>query len=802
MAHFSRKPFGLVALALAIATASLRAENPVSFYVFPAGGQKGTEVEFRVGGAYFHGGADFHLVGEGLAPGPRVEETDTIWFDPPRLHEPLSSQKEDYPLDHLGKVKIGPKTLPGSYLWHCQTVQGLTEPKKFIIGDFPEVVEAEIEGDPIPEAVQQLPVTINGRIFPIEDVDLWDFDAPAGETLIIEVVSTQLGYALQPMLEISGPDGNLVKPEQSLNGDDPTFWFTPKNSGRHRIKICDARFMGHQSFVYRLTVKTGPHPTSIFPLGGRRGEALEAEVNGLNMEPEKLPVVLSAEDAFTAVSAHGRTLNLHVSELSQIIEGESVELSLPSIGDGRILAPGETDSWFVDLAEKETIQLDIIAAQIGSQLDSSIRVFNDEGRQLSENDDKIAGQLDSTLAFTSPKAGRYEIRISDQYETRGGPEFGYRLKVTKPDPHEFQLTLSKPQINVTAQQLLAEGEKPKRVRGTGIELEMIKSAAFQTDLTLKVTGLPEGVTMSTDKLQWRRPKLEIYFDAPPDLEPQLAEIRIRGTAEIILDKKTKETKTVVREATIAMPFGEPAPDKLTIAFAPYVPFRHLGLYNITNDVPAGSTLTKHYKIIRDGYDGPVTVRLSERQGRNLQGITGPVMELPAGATEFVYPAQHPAGMELGRTTRVQLMVQAEVPDAKGKPQILSYTSFERHNQIMSIAANGWLSLSASKPNVIVSPGKTLTVPLRILRGPQIAGRPLRIELVAPAHMQGIEAESIEIAGDAENAELTLKFGESPGPLNAPIRIRATTADDNPDRHLAETTVELLPVVTETARAEP
>lgn len=784
---------------LALTSVAARAENPVSFYVFPAGGQKGTEVEFRVGGAFFHGGAEFHIAGEGLAANPRVEETETIRFNQALLHEPLSSRGEVYPTDHLGKIKIGPNVAPGGYAWHCQTVQGLTELKKFIVGDFPEIVEAEIAGDPIPQAVEQLPVTINGRIYPIEDVDLWDFDAPAGETVIIEVVSTQLGYELQPMVEITGPDAEIVKPEQSLAGDDPTLWFTPQTSGRHRIKINDARFMGHQSYVYRLTIKTGPHPTSVFPLGGRRGEAIQAEINGLNMEAEQLPIVLKTEDSFMPVSAHGRTLSMHVSDLPDFMEGEDVELVWPSIGNGRILEPGEADSWFVDLAEKETIQIDVIAAQVGSRLDSSIRVFNSEAVELRSNDDKIAGQLDSTLAFTSTTAGRYEIRISDQFD-RGGPEFGYRLKVSKPDPHEFQLTLSKPQISVAAQQQLPEGVNPTRLRGTGVEIEMIKPATFQTDLTLEAIGLPEGVTMSIEKLQWRRPKVEIYFDAPQDLAPQIAEVTIRGTAEIVLDKKTGESKTVVRDAQIKVPFGDPTPEKLKIAFAPYVPFKHQGAYSLTADVPAGSTLTKHYQLIRDGYDGPITVSLGERQGRNIQGITGPILEVPAGANEFTYRIQYPAEMELGRTTRVQLTLEADVPDAEGKPQRLSYTSFDRPNQIMSIAGDGLLGLSTSKPNLIVAPGKTIMLPLRVLRGPQIAGRPVKIELVAPAHFEGIEAETINVEGNADAAEIALKFGDSPGPFNAPIRIRASTADENPERHIAETTIELISAVSETAEA--
>ena len=88
-------------------------------------------------------------------------------------------------------------------------------------------------------------------------------------------------------------------------------------------------FLGHQSYVYRLTLKTGPHPTSIFPLGGRRGEAIEAEVTGLNMEAEPFAIVLQSEDAFTPVAAHGRSLNLHIDDLSEFGEGGACRVGYP-----------------------------------------------------------------------------------------------------------------------------------------------------------------------------------------------------------------------------------------------------------------------------------------------------------------------------------------------------------------------------------------------------------------------------------------------------------------------------------------
>ncbi|MEM7013610.1 MAG: hypothetical protein AAF585_19230, partial [Verrucomicrobiota bacterium] len=362
------------------------AESPASFYIFPAGGQKGTEVEFKVGGAFFHGGAEFRITGEGLAPNPRVEETETLTFHQPLLHEPFSSQKEVYPLDHLGKIKIDKKAAAGAHFWTCKTVQGITERRKFIVGDLPEIVEEEINGEPIPQSVPQLPVTINGRVHPIEDVDFWDFDAPSGETVICELVSTQLGHELEPIIEIRDPNGKLVKPQIAMKGDDPTLSFQVETSGRHRLKIHDARYWGHQSYVYRLTHKTGPHPTSIFPLGGRRGELIEAKINGLNMESEPVSVELATDDSMMSVESNGRQLHLHVDELSEIIEGEATELMIPSIANGQIMMPGEADSWFVDLAAKEVIQLEVIAAQLGSRLDSSLKVIDPAtGRQARAN---------------------------------------------------------------------------------------------------------------------------------------------------------------------------------------------------------------------------------------------------------------------------------------------------------------------------------------------------------------------------------------------------------------------------------
>jgi hypothetical protein len=103
-----------------------------------------------------------------------------------------------------GRVEIAPDAPPGERPWRLWTSQGATPALKFIVGTLPEVIEEEIEGDPIPVGVT-LPTTVNGRVFPREDVDLWTFDAKKGQSVTARVAAGSLGSPLDARLEASLP---------------------------------------------------------------------------------------------------------------------------------------------------------------------------------------------------------------------------------------------------------------------------------------------------------------------------------------------------------------------------------------------------------------------------------------------------------------------------------------------------------------------------------------------------------------------------------------------------------------------
>jgi hypothetical protein len=711
----------------------LIAVHPVSSYIFPAGGQAGTETTARVGGLFFHGEVAFRILGEGIQAFPKATPMETLYFQGPLIYQPDSQKAEDYPLDHLATLQISKDAIPGIRYWTCLNDQGITVPMKFEVGIYPEVVEEETEGTPSPVKLANLPVTANGRIHPRQDLDIWEFVAREGEWFTCSLFSAKLGYPLQAVLEIFGPDGNFVPAHSRLFSGDPVITFQALASGPFQARIRDALDHGGQDYVYRLALEKG------------QGTTPTAQAS--------LP--------------------------------KPGKLSLPSDVRGCIIEPGQTDTWSIELPAKSTCLAEIQAGSQGSPLDSFLEVLGPDGKMLVSNDDAEKGNPDSALTFTTKQEGIHQILVNDNYPSRGGPEFLYQLKLTQVPSEGFRLTLGSPVHNTEAKAPPPEGEKYKRTRGTGVELNLEVFGKYKNKIELRAEGLPEGVTLSETSLQARAKKFELYFDALPDVPSQAAEVTLFGT--LIADDGTK----IEERAHIQVPPSYPQTDKLQLFIAPFVPFRHSGLYSLINDVPAGSTLVKHYTLERFGYDGPITVRLGERQGRTLQGVTGPVLQLPAGATEFDYRVQYPAEMELGRTARLQLQLEARIPDANGVPRMRSYTSFERNDQMITIASNGRLALRADPPNLRLPQGASKEITFHLQRGHNLENRPLRIELIPPRHLaNAFSCKPATLNPGHSSATLRITRSNST-PCNAPLVFRASTDDPDPDRYLAEVPVEIV-----------
>lgn len=176
--------------------------------VFPAGGQKGTNVVVTLSG----------------------------------VNLPTTTQTVHVPADAVGPMPIsvgGSNSVP------------------FYVGELPEGVEQE-PNDTRETATRfaSLPLTINGRIEKPGERDYFVFPAQAGQRFIFEVFGRRIGSPLDSLLTLYNAQGNEVTaPADDMQGSkDSRLDFTFPTTGDYVLMIRDVTGRGGEDFVYRLVI--------------------------------------------------------------------------------------------------------------------------------------------------------------------------------------------------------------------------------------------------------------------------------------------------------------------------------------------------------------------------------------------------------------------------------------------------------------------------------------------------------------------------------------------------------------------
>lgn len=710
-----------------------QADEPTAVCLFPAGGQRGTTTVFRVAGHYLHDRCEFRMDGDGVQTVPQLQRCrSTVWFEGPVLPLPDSQQKEDYPVDHEGSVVIAADATPGVRWWRVATSQGVTAGLPFVIGDLPEVIENEIDGEPIPELVQ-LPLTINGRIFPRQDRDLWSFDATPGQNITCEVTAARIQSPLDSRLTLFAPDGSVVAMNDDASGRDSRITFQAAAAGRYQLQIEDADQGGLQHYVYRLTI---------------------------------------AAEASSRLPGPGLASQLDVTDLAELLEAEpndTAEAATPATVDavlnGRIQQPGDVDCWRVEFEQGAAVELDLRAARLNSPLDSVLSVSDAAGRSLAENDDFAQAQTDSLLQFTAPATGSYIVSIRDRFPNRGGAAFGYRL-------HARSVRSLSPDFELTSAL-----DSARVLRGNEFKLKVtaIRKYGFAGEIRVEAAGLPDGVSCEAVTIEKGKSEGTLVFRATPQAPVSLTALRLVGRGAD--GDRQLEHPVIIRPPSTALA-STPVRDRVWLAVSVATPFRITGTFE-TRYAARGSTFVRHYRIERGDYTGPLTVRLSERQNRHLQGVTGPEIVVPAEASEFDYTVFLPPWMEIGRTSRTCLMGVGMVTTEDGRQHPVSYTSFEQNDQIIVLVDPERMSLHLPQTSLRAIRGATVEVPFEVRRGRGVSG-PVEVQLECPQHIRGVSSTAVLLPENASAGTLTLHFAEeSAGPWNMPLKISARC--ESPDQ---------------------
>ena len=524
---------------------------PMVMSIHPVAAQTGATTEHEVSARYNMFGAYKVLVsGEGVA-GTIVTE----------MKELKGGEKPP----NMQKIKISltvdPQASPGVRDVRIATPQGVSTLGQIVIGQDPVIVEKG-KNNTSTEAQQiTLPATYCGVIEKAEDVDCISFEAKANQRFTFHVQSQRLQDKIHDLqqhsdllLALKNEAGSTLALSDNSFVADPFLEFQFPQDGTYVLEIRDVRYQGNAYWTYSVEMNERPFVTQVFPLGVTKESEAKLSLIGHNL-PETAEVALKiSEPAISSISTQSlrvkdqqtNPVRLVVSHTSTVIETEEEnntfqqaqqELSFPVGINGRIESISDVDCYAFQAKKGERYTFEVFARRAGSALDSQLRILNDKGKRIAENDDLKIGKrgfADSLIQnWTATADGTYFLEIKDLH-LRGGKEFVYFLQVTK----------SKPSFR-----LFVDTDKTQLTPGTRsvIFVNAYRYNGFEGPIQLSIEGLPEGVMAECGKILPEKSRDGcIILSASSDAPMNVAHVTIRGTA-LDSDPNEMEQMTVTAQ---------------------------------------------------------------------------------------------------------------------------------------------------------------------------------------------------------------------------------------------------------------
>ena len=760
MTHTTRSLLVIAAMASATPVwgQAVPSREPTGTHIFPAGGQRGTVVKVRVGGECLPPGMTFQLLGDGLKAPPTLGSEVKPRYEPSARRPPRDADgigaNTAYPREWASEIEVAADAAPGMRFWRVSGAWGGTRPLPFVVGDLPEFIETEPNSRPDRAERVTLPVVVNGQIAGERDEDYFVFAAKAGEVVVCDVAAARIGSPLDPVITITDAKGGRLTVQEVRVGSDPVVAFRAPATGDYRLHVANLGFAGGPAYVYRITLSTASYAPFAFPTGGKAGEKREVEFYSLTGTDSFR--VLKEKVAFpqapgpfrhrgiTLLSGVGPELT---NEDADKGPDAALELTAPVHVSGRFLTATETD-WYRFRAKKgeaftltcEPIPRDSAAVPILSVLDAA-------GASLATASAATSPDRGVELEWRVPVDGTYRLRLRDlQHGTRGGPEFGYRLTVTPAKP-DFALRLEPDYVNVV------QGGK------TEIDLIVRRTGGFVEPIDLTGTGLPEGVTIEPSRIPAGATRMKLAVSAKPDTRPVDVAVGLTGRATIA-------GATVERNAAITTFGMEGSALYLTVQHKPVFKLTCNEAYQYAH---RGTIYPYAMSIERlDGFDGPITLQLCDRQVQDLDGIEVVETVVPPNATEAKTLIFLPETMFAGVQHHSRPYVQgyATFVDRWGEKQTLLAVCDKR---CMVRTLPPIAKLRAVNAEVEAVSGGVVECKLVLDRTSNFTG-PATVELIGPA---GLMAEPVHVKAGESAATVRVRIGAGPLPSDLTLKFRAT-----------------------------
>jgi hypothetical protein len=458
------------------------------------------------------------------------------------------------------RVTLATNAEPGEREIRLATPTGLSNPLRFWVGTLPEFTKREAKETPDAGTLRQLrtsneqkavaptemnitlPAVVNGQILP-GGVDRYRFSARKGLQLVVAAAARELipylpdavpGWFQAALALYDAKGRELQHADHYLFHPDPVIHYEIPKDGDYVVEIRDSIYRGREDFVYRITLGELPYVTSIFPLGGPAGVPAAVELRGWNLTvtnltqtntaPGVCPLAGLGEDGIINPPPFARD------NLPECLETEPNDTvataqptTLPIIVNGRVDRPGDWDVFRLEGHAGDAVVAEVNARRLDSPLDSVLKFTDSAGRQIAYNDDhedKGAGLdthfADSYISATLPADGTYYVHLGDA-QHQGGPEYGYRLRLSLPRP-DFAL-------RVVPSSLSLRGGA-----SVPVTVYALRRDGFTNEINLELADAPKGFRLTGAKVAANQDQVRLTLQAPPAATDDPVRLVVQGRA--------------------------------------------------------------------------------------------------------------------------------------------------------------------------------------------------------------------------------------------------------------------------------
>ena len=485
-------------------------------------------------------------------------------------------------------------------------------------------------------------------------------------------------------------------------------------------------------------------------------------------------------------------------------------VALPATANGHIVTAGDRNVFGFDLQAGRTFVATVQAAVVDSPLDSLLTLRDGTGREVASNDDDTGP--DSLLQFVPAKSGHYTLTLSSSLGS-GGANYSYRLSMGYL-PLLRAVFPSSIMLNMPTTVQLIGPNLPATTLAPGLPTPGLVAPSLYAPgmpisnaLLLYYSGLPtiqekepndtpaQATTMPAPGVasgQFRR------HDAGPDGDTDYYRFHADAGQRLLIDVQCQAIgspadptlalmdangKTLmenddtngrdshldftapqagdyllrVREAT-----GRSAPELVyrLLVLPPPPPGFSLSLETRGRVVGQGDSLALEVNIVRDRFDGPVTLTAMGLPA----GVTAAPVVVPAGAVRGLVvltalPSAIPSAfpLQINGTAQIngQIAIQglAAVSDWVWQGGARRVVPAPPELRMLAVGAPFELALTTTTKDLRLSPNSSLKVPVHLLRR-VVTNKP--ITLRAMGLPDGVTVADVILQPNQTDAELELK----------------------------------------------